>query len=108
MVDVAIVGAGIHPFGRTPGKSGLQQGAFATRAALKDAGVEWNNMQFAYGGSMSSGSADSLVNELGLKATLEALRKFDTDGRPIELKGQSLSSKGSQKKNSKPPTVKEK
>ncbi len=66
MTDVAIVGVGIHPFGRTEGMSGLQQGAFAARAALKDAGVEWADMQFAYGGSASSGSADALVNELGL------------------------------------------
>jgi len=65
-MDVAIVGIGIHPFGRTPERSGLQQGAFAARAALKDAGVEWSDMQFAYGGSASSGSADALVNELGL------------------------------------------
>ena len=39
-MDVAIVGIGIHPFGRTPGLSGLQQGAYAARAALKDAGVQ--------------------------------------------------------------------
>ncbi|MBT7718151.1 MAG: thiolase family protein, partial [Halieaceae bacterium] len=38
-MDVAIVGIGIHPFGRTPARSGLQQGAFAARDALKDAGV---------------------------------------------------------------------
>ncbi len=66
MTEVAIVGVGLHPFGRTPGRSGLQQGAFAARAALADAGVDWRDMQFAYGGSASSGSADSLVNELGL------------------------------------------
>jgi acetyl-CoA C-acetyltransferase len=65
-MDVAIVGIGIHPFGRTPERSGLQQGAFAARAALKDAGAEWKDMQFAYGGSFSAGSADALVNELGL------------------------------------------
>jgi acetyl-CoA acetyltransferase len=63
---VAIVGVGIHPFGRTPGKSGLQQGAFAARQALREAGVEWKQMQFGYGGSYSSGNADSLGNELGL------------------------------------------
>jgi len=66
MVDVAIVGAGIHKFGRTPELTGLQQGAHAARGALKDAGVEWQDMQFAYGGSFSAGSADALVNELGL------------------------------------------
>ncbi len=65
-MDAAIVGVGIHPFGRTPERSGLQQGAFAARQALKDAGAEWSDMHFAYGGSASSGSADALVNELGL------------------------------------------
>lgn len=65
-MDVAIVGIGIHPFGRTPSRSGMQQGAYAARQALKDAGVEWQDIQFAFGGSASSGSADALVNELGL------------------------------------------
>ncbi|MCA0900551.1 thiolase family protein [Microbulbifer agarilyticus] len=65
-MDVAIVGIGIHPFGRTPGLSGLQQGAYAARLALKDAGVEWKDMQFGFGGSASAGSADAMVNELGL------------------------------------------
>jgi len=65
-MDVAIVGIGIHPFGRTPARSGLQQGAYAARLALRDAGVEWRDMEFAFGGSASSGSADALVNELGL------------------------------------------
>ncbi len=65
-MDVAIVGIGIHPFGRTPARSGLQQGAFAAREALKDAGVEWKDMEFAFGGSASSGNADALGNELGL------------------------------------------
>lgn len=65
-MDVAIVGIGIHPFGRTPSRSGLQQGAYAAREALVDAGVEWRDMQFAFGGSASSGNADALGNELGL------------------------------------------
>lgn len=65
-MDVAIVGIGIHPFGRTPARSGLQQGAFAARLALQDAGIEWRDIQFAFGGSASAGSADALVNELGL------------------------------------------
>jgi acetyl-CoA C-acetyltransferase len=65
-MDVAIVGIGIHPFGRTPSRNGLQQGAFAARLALKDAGIEWRDIQFAFGGSASAGSADALVNELGL------------------------------------------
>ena len=64
-MDVAIVGIGMHPFGRTPERTGIQQGAYAARQALKDAGVEWKDIQFAYGGSVSAGNADSLINELG-------------------------------------------
>lgn len=65
MSDVHIVGAGIHRFGRTPGMSGLDQGVFAVRTALDDAGLEWRDMQFAFGGSMDSGNADAILRELG-------------------------------------------
>ncbi len=66
MADVFIVGVGIHPFGRTDGMSGLQQGAFAVRQALHDAGLDWRDIQFGFGGSDAAGNADTLVNELGL------------------------------------------
>ncbi|MCB0593804.1 MAG: hypothetical protein H6557_07530 [Lewinellaceae bacterium] len=46
------------------------------------------------------------VNEIGLKATLEALKKFDTSGEPLQKGGEQLTSKGAQKKSSKPPTGK--
>ena len=65
MTDVAIVGAGIHPFGRHP-NSGLEQGAHATRAALADAGIEWSQVEYAFGGSAAAGDADTLVSTLGL------------------------------------------
>lgn len=64
--DVAIVGIGIHPFGRTPGVSGRRQAVVAARAALADAGVGFADMQFAFGGSHSAGDADTLMSELGL------------------------------------------
>lgn len=63
---VAIVGIGIHPFGRTPSRTGVQQGAYALRMALKDAGVSWKDIQFGYGGSYSAGNADNMSKELGL------------------------------------------
>lgn len=66
MTEVCIIGIGMHPFGRTEGKSGLQQGGYASKKALEDAGVTWEDMQFAFGGSAAAGNADSLVNELGL------------------------------------------
>lgn len=64
--DVCIVGIGIHPFGRTDGVSGLDQGVFAVRQALADAGVEWGDIQFAYGGSDAAGNPDTMVERLGL------------------------------------------
>jgi acetyl-CoA acetyltransferase len=66
MSDVCIIGAGIHPFGRTDGRSGRDQGVFAVQQALADAGLEWRDIQFAFGGSSASGAADIMVNELGL------------------------------------------
>ncbi|MEM9313136.1 MAG: thiolase family protein [Pseudomonadota bacterium] len=65
-MDVAIVGLGLHPFGRSPTMNGLEQGAAAARAALADAGTDFKAMQFAFGGSQDGGNADSLVNLLGL------------------------------------------
>jgi acetyl-CoA acetyltransferase len=63
---VAIVGIGIHPFGRTDALTGVEQGAVAVRAALADAGVAWSAIQFAFGGSAAAGNADTMVNQLGL------------------------------------------
>lgn len=66
MTEVAIVGVGIHPFGRFPGKSGLTMGADAARAALKDAGVSWSDVEFAVGGSYEVDQPDAVVGALGL------------------------------------------
>jgi len=66
MSDVYIIGAGIHPFGRTEGRSGREQGIYAVREALADAGLKWQDIQCAFGGSSAAGSADIMVNELGL------------------------------------------
>jgi acetyl-CoA acetyltransferase len=63
--DVAIVGLGMHPFGRHAA-SGLEQGAFAARAAMADAGIDWSDVQFAFGGSVAAGGADTMVSQLGL------------------------------------------
>ena len=63
---VAIVGIGIHPFGRTPERTGVEQGGYALRLALKDANVAWKDIQFGYGGSYSAGNADNMSKQLGL------------------------------------------
>jgi len=66
MTDVAIVGIGMHEFGRHEGVTGMEQGAVAVRRALADAGVEWKDMQFAFGGSRAAGDPDRMVSMLGL------------------------------------------
>ncbi|HYE45593.1 MAG TPA: thiolase family protein [Caulobacter sp.] len=66
MTDVHIIGAGIHPFGRTEGVSGLDQGVFALRQALADASLAWDQVQFAFGGSAAAGNADAVLPKMGL------------------------------------------
>jgi hypothetical protein len=48
------------------------------------------------------------VNELGKLATVEALKKFDTDGQAIVVENKKYTSKGRVKKNIRPPTDKQK
>ncbi len=64
--DVAIVGIGMHEFGRADGVEGVDQGVVAVRRALADAGVQWSDIEFAFGGSQAAGSADTMVSKLGL------------------------------------------
>jgi acetyl-CoA C-acetyltransferase len=47
MTDIVVLGVGIHPFGRFE-TSYEEIGAHAAAAALKDAGVEWKQIQTAY------------------------------------------------------------
>jgi len=58
------------------------------------------SVNFKFEGSFLEMEEDiqKTLNELGLQATLEALKTFDTDGSPIEVSGEHLTSKGSQKK----------
>src|SRR5215207_3962314 len=64
-MSVSIVGVGLHPFGRFD-ISGREMGLIAARRALGDAGITWDAVGFAAGGSRDSGHAASLVSELGL------------------------------------------
>lgn len=66
MNDVAIVGIGMHEFGRHDGISGMDQGVTAVRRALADCNQQWADMEFAVGGSMDGGAADTMVSRVGL------------------------------------------
>jgi acetyl-CoA acetyltransferase len=66
MNDVAIIGVGLHPFGRFPGKPAVQMGAEAIQLALTDAGLEWKDIQFGVGGSYEVGNPDAVNRLVGL------------------------------------------
>jgi acetyl-CoA C-acetyltransferase len=66
MNDVAIIGIGLHPFGRFPGKPAVQMGAEAIQLALADAGVDWKDIQFGVGGSYEVGNPDAVTRLVGL------------------------------------------
>ncbi|MET8167292.1 thiolase family protein [Streptomyces sp. NPDC005329] len=66
MTEAVVIGVGLHPFGRFPGKSALDMGADAVRLALADAGVDWPRIQGGYIGSYEVANPDAIVGRLGL------------------------------------------
>src|ERR1700733_11147309 len=63
--DVAIIGVGLHPFGRFD-KTAMQMGAEAIQTALTDAGVGWKDIQFGFGGSHEVSNPDAVTRLVGL------------------------------------------
>src|ERR1700683_4807693 len=63
--DVAIIGVGLHPFGRFE-KTAMQMGAEAIQCALKDAGVGGKDRQFGFGGSHEVSNPDAVTRLVGL------------------------------------------
>ncbi|MGH3553233.1 MAG: thiolase family protein, partial [Mycobacterium sp.] len=66
MNDVAIIGVGLHPFGRFDGKSAMEMGADAIEAALADACLDWKDVQFGVGGSYEVCNPDAVTRLVGL------------------------------------------
>jgi acetyl-CoA C-acetyltransferase len=64
--DVAIIGIGLHPFGRFGDKTPFQMAADAVEDALVDAGITWSDVQFAVGGSWEAAQLDPITGLLGL------------------------------------------
>jgi len=46
--DIAVLGAGMHPWGKW-GRNFVEYGIEAANVALADAGVEWRDIQFVAG-----------------------------------------------------------
>jgi acetyl-CoA acetyltransferase len=63
--DVAIIGVGLHPFGRFE-KTAMEMGAEAIQFALTDAGVQWKDIQFGFGGSHEVSNPDAVTRLVGL------------------------------------------
>ncbi len=63
--DVAIIGVGLHPFGRFD-KTAMEMGAEAIQLALTDAGLEWKDIQFGFGGSYEISNPDAVTRLVGL------------------------------------------
>ena len=57
MEKVYVLGVGMHPFGRFPDKSFGELGRVATNNALRDAGIDWKDIQIVYSTSMLQGAA---------------------------------------------------
>jgi acetyl-CoA acetyltransferase len=64
--EVYVVGCGMYPFGRDETVTGMAMAERAVREALADAGVGWEDIGYAAGGSDVSGKPDTLVGRLGL------------------------------------------
>lgn len=65
-MDVAIIGIGLHPFGRHEGVSAMEMGVHAARQALDDAGLAWSDVHHACAGSLEVLQPDSMNKFLGL------------------------------------------
>jgi acetyl-CoA acetyltransferase len=70
MREVVILGVGMHKFGRFPGKTFEELARDAIRAAMKDAGVTWKDIQALYAGHSYSGTGAgcTVANQMGLTA----------------------------------------
>ena len=60
-MDIAIIGIGLHPFGRHDGVSALEMGVAAATEALRDAGVAWNDIDLACSGSLEVLQPDTMA-----------------------------------------------
>jgi len=75
--EVAVVGVGIHPWGKFPDKTFVDLGVEATKNALKDANMEWKDIQSVVAGMYVWGATD------GFNAGQALAARFGETGIPI-------------------------
>ncbi|WP_407685922.1 thiolase family protein [Mycobacterium sp. HUMS_1102779] len=64
--DIAIIGVGIHPFGRYADRSALELGAVAINRAVKDAGINWTDVDSLYAGSLEVANPEAVTGLVGM------------------------------------------
>jgi len=64
--QIAVIGVGLHPFGRYDDRSALEMGAVAINRALRDAGVEWKQVQSLYAGSLEVANPEAVTGLVGM------------------------------------------
>ncbi|MGP8051667.1 MAG: thiolase C-terminal domain-containing protein [Desulfobaccales bacterium] len=72
MRDVAVIGIGMHPWGKFPKKTFTELAAVAIRNALKDAGLEWKDIQSGVCGLWQWGGSEGITPGARLAETLGA------------------------------------
>ncbi|MEO2136155.1 MAG: thiolase family protein, partial [bacterium] len=65
-MNVSILGSGLYPFGRHEGVGPIEMGVAAANDALSDAGLGWNDIQFACAGSLEVLQPDTMIKHMGL------------------------------------------
>lgn len=64
--EIAIIGVGLHPFGRYDDRSALEMGAVAISRALRDAGVQWSDVGSLYAGSLEVANPEAVTGLAGM------------------------------------------
>jgi acetyl-CoA C-acetyltransferase len=64
--EIAIIGVGLHPFGRYDDRSALEMGAVAINRALRDAGVQWADVGGLYAGSLEVANPEAVTGLVGM------------------------------------------
>src|SRR4051794_17311720 len=64
--EIAIIGVGLHPFGRYPDRSALEMGAVAIGRALADAGVAWSDVNGLWAGSLEVANPEAVTGLVGM------------------------------------------
>src|ERR1700722_4858237 len=64
--EIAIIGVGLHPFGRYEDRSALEMGAGGISRDLRDAGVHWSDVGSLYAGSLEVANPEAVTGLAGM------------------------------------------